>query len=120
MHKALTETVAVLGATDNPGRFAHKCMRSLAQHGHRVLPVNPGHDQIDGMPCYPDLGSCPAAVDTVTVYVRPSILNGMLDDIVNVRPTRGILNPGTEDAAVISQVQIACTLVLLNTNQYNN
>jgi uncharacterized protein len=123
----MKETVAILGASDNPRRFAHKSMLLLADHGHKVLPVNPYHERIDGIQCYQDLEACPGGIDTITVYVRPDILKGLLRDIVNANPRRVILNPGTEDQDIISQlrgdgikVQQACTLVLLNTNQYTN
>ncbi|MCB1830760.1 MAG: CoA-binding protein [Chromatiaceae bacterium] len=121
----MRETVAILGASDDPGRFAHKSMRALAGHGHKVLLVNPSHDQIDGIACYQDLTACPGRIDTVTVYVRPSILKTLLDDIINANPYRVILNPGTEDPEIIGnlqevgiKVQTACTLVLLDTDQY--
>lgn len=126
MQRPLSETVAVLGATDNPHRFAYQCMRALALHGHKVLPVNPGYTRIEDMPCYPDLAACPGPIDTVTVYVRPSILAGMLEQIADVLPSRVILNPGTEEINAIHylqaagiEVQRACTLVLLSTNQYS-
>lgn len=121
----MRETVAILGASDDPGRFAHKSMLALAGHGHKVLPVNPWHDEIDGIECYQDLTACPGRIDTVTVYVRPSILKTLLKDIVNSNPNRVILNPGTEDPEIIEQlreagikVQTACTLVLLNTDRF--
>jgi len=127
MHKPLTETVAVLGATDSPHRFAYQCILALKHHGHEVLPVNPGHAQIQGMTCYPSLTACPGPVDTVTVYVRPAILAEMLEQFADLLPKRVILNPGTEDAAVIRylrgagiKVQTACTLILLSTNQFSN
>lgn len=121
----MTETVAVLGATDNPNRFAYRAMLALTEHGHKVLPINPFHDEIDGTRCYQDLAACAGELDTITVYVRPSILRGLVKDIVAAQPRRVILNPGTEDPDIASQlqrtgirVQNACTLVLLSSNQY--
>jgi uncharacterized protein len=121
----MIETVAILGASNNPYRYAYKAMLALADHGHKVLLVNPYHDQIDGTQCYQNLAACPGEVDTITVYVRPSILRGLLKDIADTQPRRIILNPGTEDPDINShfqrvgiKVQNACTLVLLSTNQY--
>ena len=90
----MTETVAVLGATDNPNRFAYRAMLALTEHGHKVLPINPFHDEIDGTRCYQDLAACAGELDTITVYVRPSILRGLVKDIVAAQPRRVILNPG--------------------------
>ena len=121
----MQETVAILGASDKAERFAHKALVVLVEKGHIPLPVNPNHDTIDGHQCIQSLADYKGTIDTVTVYVQPSILRTLVDDIVAVHPDRVILNPGTEDDAVIERlrsagirVQIACTLVLLNTNQY--
>ena len=92
---------------------------ALADHGHNVLPINPYHDTIDGNQCFNNLAVCPVGVDTITIYVRPGILRGLVKDIVAAKHGRVILNPGTEDQDVIGQirgmgikVQKACTLVL--------
>lgn len=121
----MKETVAILGASNDPNRYAYKAMLALAVHGHKVLLVNPYHDQIDGVQCYQNLAACPGGVDTITVYVRPGTLRGLLKDIVDARPKRVILNPGAQDPDSTSQlqrvgikVQNACTLVLLSTNRY--
>lgn len=121
----MSETVAILGASDNPDRFSHKAQRLLLEKGYTPIPINPGHHQVDGLTCYPDLASCPAAVDTITVYVRPTTLHGLIDDIINVEPKRVILNPGTSDPAIKSRlqengidVQVVCTLVLLESDQF--
>lgn len=114
------ETVAILGASRNPGRYARQAQQALLTAGHTPVPVNPHHDAIDGIPCQPNLRRVPGPIDTVTVYVRPAILKGLVQDLVEVAPRRVILNPGTEDAMVMQILQAAgiavqadCTLVLL-------
>lgn len=116
----MKETVAILGASRNPSRYARQAQRALLGAGHRVVLVNPHHDAIDGVPCVPNLRAVPGPIDTLTVYVRPAILRGLVQDIVAARPGRVILNPGTEDAVVVQTlrdagiaVQADCTLVLL-------
>ena len=36
-----TKTIALVGASDNPGRASYGVMRFLQDHGYRVIPVNP-------------------------------------------------------------------------------
>ena len=36
-----TKVIALVGASDNPGRAAHGVMHFLQQRGWRVIPVNP-------------------------------------------------------------------------------
>lgn len=121
----MPETVAILGASDQPDRYAHKAQRALVSKGHTAIPVNPSYDSIDGIKCYPTLSEIPGPVDTVTVYVKPEVLVNLVPEIIRVKPRRVILNPGTEDAAVSKalqdagiEVKQACTLVLLSTDQF--
>lgn len=121
----MKETVVVLGASNKPDRYAYKALKLLAEYGHDPIPVNPRLKEIDGTPCLPSLSAVDGPVDTVTVYLRPQLLQPLLPEIVAKKPRRVILNPGTEDGAIEDQltrshipVQKACTLVLLKTNQY--
>lgn len=121
----IKETVAVLGASPKPARFSHKALVALREAGYRVLPVNPGQSEIDGLTCYTDLASCPDKIDTITVYVNPSILVRRVDDMINAQPRRVILNPGTESDEVIERLESAgidvkldCTLVMLSAGTF--
>ena len=65
------------------------------------------------------------AVDTVTLYLNPKAQQDYYDYILSLKPRRVIFNPGTENSEFRKlaeahgiQCEEACTLVLLNTNQY--
>jgi predicted CoA-binding protein len=49
------ETVAVLGASPKPDRYAYKAFQMLRDFGHRPVPVNPAFDEILGEKCYPQI-----------------------------------------------------------------
>ena len=117
--------VAILGASNKPERYAHKALQSLLRHGHKPILVNPGLQVIDGLPVVPDLDRITDPVDTLTVYVGPEISAKLEEKIVRLKPSRVIFNPGAENPALGDvltqngiQVQEACTLVLLRTNQF--
>ena len=64
-------------------------------------------------------------IDTVTLYLNPKRQEEYYNEIINLKPKRVIFNPGTENPEFYKllqenniQVDIACTLVLLATNQY--
>jgi predicted CoA-binding protein len=120
-----SENVAVLGASPKPARFSHKALVALKATGHNVFPINPGQSEIDGLSCYPNLASCPVPIDTITVYVNPTILVRRVDDMIQANPQRVILNPGTESDEVIARleaagivVQLDCTLVMLSSGTF--
>lgn len=117
--------VAVLGASPKRERYSNKAIHMLKSHGHRVIPVNPGHREIEGLPVVSRLTDIHQPVDTVTVYVGPDHIGALIPDIVKLKPARVIMNPGAEsddlikalDAARIPHVE-ACTLVMLSTGQF--
>lgn len=122
---ATNHQVAVLGASRNRQRYANRAVRALQQHGYEVVPINPAHDEIEGLPVVPGLGALQRQMHTLTVYVGPRHVVPLIDDIVAARPRRVILNPGTEseplertlDEHGIPYLE-ACTLVLLATGQF--
>lgn len=114
------ETVAVLGASPNPERYAHRAVAMLTSHGHTVIPVTPSAAQVRGLATVADLSEITEAVDTLTLYVGPEKVAPLIEGIVALRPRRVILNPGTESPALkeaLHRAQIpyeeACTLVML-------
>jgi predicted CoA-binding protein len=118
------QTVAVLGASDNPERYSFQAVELLRAHGHRVLPVHPTLATVGGLPVIQTLAELPA-VDTLTLYVGAARLPAMTEEIVRLRPGRVIFNPGTESTELQGALdragipwQEACTLVLLRTGQF--
>ena len=63
------QTVAILGASPDPERYAFKAQRLLKEHGHRVIPVNAKEAVIDGDATVAELRDIKDAVDTLTLYV---------------------------------------------------
>lgn len=64
-------------------------------------------------------------IHTITLYLNPLRQKQYYDAIVDLRPKRVIFNPGTENPEFYKilrergiKVEIACTLVLLATDQY--
>jgi len=65
-------TIAVVGCSPRDDRPSHVIASYLLGVGFDVIPVNPGHSEILGRTCYPDLGSIPRGVrlDIVDVFRR--------------------------------------------------
>jgi acyl-CoA synthetase (NDP forming) len=65
--------VAVIGASDNPGKLGSHVMKSLTQGRYpgRIYPVNPGKDEIMGIKTYPSLSQVPDTVD-LSIIVLPA------------------------------------------------
>jgi len=122
------QTVAVLGASPKTDRYSHKAMTRLLKAGYSVIPVNPAYAEIEGLTAVDTVlqaAQTAGILHTLTLYLAPSYLEPMIDDIVAARPQRVIFNPGTESSALqraLDRIGIpwleACTLVLLSTGRF--
>jgi uncharacterized protein len=114
----------VLGASVNRERYSYLAVKKLLANQKPVIAVGnkPGNiDTIEiatGTPFYSD-------VDTVTLYLNPTVQKNYYEYILSLKPRRIIFNPGTENdefSAMVQEsgiiAQEACTLVLLSTGQY--
>lgn len=118
--------VVILGASIEPDRYSNMAMHNLLKHNHKIILVSPKYDEIDGHPCLNQLSEVKEKVDALTMYVGAKISSTMINEIVKLAPKIVIFNPGTENPSLyqaLDQVGIkhleACTLVLLNTNQFD-
>jgi uncharacterized protein len=120
-----SETVAVIGASPRPDRYACKAMRMLKEYGHKPLPINPAFAEVLGHACYRTISDVAEPIDTVTLYLRESRSTPLIEAILHARPRRIIMNPGAEnemlaEKARASGIEVleACTLVMLRTGQF--
>jgi len=65
--------VAVIGASDNPGKLGSHVMRSLIEGKYpgKIYPVNPGKDEIMGIKTYPSLSQVSDTID-LAIIVLPA------------------------------------------------
>lgn len=64
--------IAVVGLSPKENRPSHQVARYLLAAGYTVIPVNPGHDRLLGLPCYPHLAAVPEPVEIVDIFRRPA------------------------------------------------
>ena len=125
MKAAPGTSVAVLGASPKEDRYSFKAVHMLKEHGFKPIPVHPAGHTVDGIEGLKSLSDINEKIDTVTMYVNPKISDGEFQNIINLHPRRVIFNPGAENhvlsdklAAEGIEVVKACTLVMLQTDQY--
>jgi len=64
-------TVAVVGASKDPTKWAHIVPKYLKEHGYKIIPVNPTATEILGEKAYPNILEIPDEIEVVNVF-RPS------------------------------------------------
>ncbi|MBA3351894.1 MAG: CoA-binding protein [Chthoniobacterales bacterium] len=119
------QVVAVLGASPKPERYSNQAIRLLARSGYRVIPVNPGFEEIEGLACVARVFEIKEPIGTITLYLGAPRSTPLIDEIVAAEPQRIIMNPGAENEALAEAASSAgievvegCTLVMLRTGQF--
>ena len=114
----------VIGASLNPDRYSNKAVLMLSNAGIPVTAFGLKKGSISNIQINTALKSY-KNIHTVTIYLNPIHQEAYYDYIIKLKPKRVIFNPGTENPIFYrllreSKVyyEIACTLVLLSTNQY--
>lgn len=114
----------VLGASTNKERYSYKAIHSLVDKSHQVVAIGAKKGIAFDIPIEKEKVDF-HGIDTVTLYLNPKIQQEYYDYIVSLKPRRVIFNPGTENPDFYKileknniESEVACTLVLLATNQY--
>ncbi|HAH54512.1 MAG TPA: CoA-binding protein [Flavobacterium sp.] len=114
----------VLGASSKPEKYAYKAITMLVGNGHSVLAIGQNAGEVAGIKI--QTKAIPLKnIDTITLYLNPTRQRDYYNYIVESKPKRVIFNPGTENPEFYQllelnniKAEVACTLVLLATNQY--
>ena len=74
------QSVAVVGASRQKGKVGYEILVNLVRGGFpgRIFPVNPKADEVEGLPCSPDLASLETVPDLVIVVVPPQAVAAVM------------------------------------------
>ena len=78
------KVVAVVGLSADPGRPSYRVAEYLKQHGYRIIPVNPGCQEILGEKCYPSLKDIPFPVEVVDIFRKVESIPAIVDEAIQV------------------------------------
>ena len=118
------EKTLVIGASTNPNRYSNLVIHRLRAKGHPVVAIGREQGEVEDVKIESSMIER-EDIDTVTLYLNPKHQPEYYDYIVSLDPRRVIFNPGTENPEFSQilldndiEVEIACSLVLLASNQY--
>ena len=83
---ASTRTIAMVGASDRPGRPSYGVMRFLQDWGYRVIPVNPQitGEHVHGEYVWRELSQIGEPIDMVDIFRRPQAAGEAVDEAIAV------------------------------------
>ncbi|WP_194768031.1 CoA-binding protein [Tamlana sp. I1] len=119
----MNKKTLVLGVSLKPDRYSYLAVQRLAQKVE-VVAFGLKAGQISNVNIETELFPY-EDIHTVTLYLNPTHQKEYYDYILSLNPERVIFNPGTENPEFYNILkenaifyEVACTLVLLSTNQY--
>jgi acetate---CoA ligase (ADP-forming) len=111
------DTIAVVGASRTPGKVGYAILNNLINAGFKgkIIPVNPGADEILGLPCYPKVEASGDGIDLGVIVVPPQAVLKAIESCVRagakavVVITAGFKEVGEEGAKLEREIAQYCT-----------
>jgi len=107
-------TIAVVGASDKPGKASHRVFFYLMHAGFEVYPVNPAFKELGGRPAYPDLKSLPVKIDIVDIFRRPEQVMPVVEEAIAVGARAVWMQEGIVNEEASSRARAAGLLVVMD------
>lgn len=114
----------VLGVSVRSDAYSNIAVQKLRSVHKAVVAFGIRQGEVAGVPIDTTLKQY-ENIHTVTLYLNPQRQKAYYDYIISLHPRRVIFNPGTENPEFYRllkahgiKAEVACTLVLLATNQY--
>ncbi|MBT3381756.1 MAG: CoA-binding protein [Lentisphaerae bacterium] len=106
------QSVAIVGASREPGKVGHEIVSAMLAAGFegQIFPVNPKADEIEGLPCFPDLPAIGAVPELVVIVVSSKFVLKVIEQCATlgvkaaVIITSGFKESGDSGAELEKQV----------------
>lgn len=120
----MNKKTLVLGASLNPTRYSNLAIHKLINRSIETVAIGLKVGKVAGVAIATEMVAF-EDIHTVTLYLNPENQEAYYNYIILLKPKRVIFNPGTENLLFYKilkehhiSFEVACTLVLLSTNQY--
>ena len=105
-------SVAVMGASEDQGKFGGRLYRLLLKHGYAgtVYPINPNRKELLGLKAYPDLAATPAPAELAVMAVPRPMVAPMIETCARIGVRGAIIitskfsDEGPEGAAIEAEI----------------
>jgi acyl-CoA synthetase (NDP forming) len=76
------QNIALVGASGDATKNTARPQRYLRKHGYggRIIPINPGRNEVLGERAYPDLASAPGPIDHAFIMVPAAAVPAVIED----------------------------------------
>ena len=106
--------MAVVGLSSDPHRPSYQVAQYLQEHGYRIVPVNPGCQEVLGEKCYAGLRDIPFPVEIVDIFRKVEAIPGIVDDAIALGAKVVWMQQGLEEPQAARRAQQAGLQVVMD------
>jgi len=108
------KTWAVVGLGNNPERAAFGVAKLLQDKGHRIIPVYPRAEIVQGDSGYKTLAEIPESIDVVDCFVNSSLVGKVVDEAIAIGAKAVWLQLDVIDHEAMERAQKAGLLTIMD------
>ena len=101
---------AAIGVSRRPKDFTRLLFSELRGRGYDVVPVNPGINAIDGIPCFASVRDITPPVEAALLLTRPEVSDVVADECIQAGIRQIWMYRAVGGGAVSPRAAIACEL----------
>ena len=111
-----TRTIALVGASDNPGRASYGVMKFLQNQGYRVIPVNPTitGEHVHGEYVWRELSQIGEPIDMVDIFRNSEAAAAAVDDAIAAGAKAVWMQIGVINAGAAAKAEAAGLKVVMD------
>lgn len=78
--------IAIVGLSPDHEKPSNIVATYLIAHGYRIIPVNPGYEEILGQKSYKSLSEIGEKIDVVDIFMRADKLLPVVEEAIKLKP----------------------------------